>query len=103
MTFYAVKHLEGTKYRIEAREDTLLGIYDGYYNARLHEFSLYRRSVSDNIPSGKLPWKLKVSAYEVRAVWASEAKEDGAEERRVKSEERRGDTTSVFEQLKINI
>ncbi|MDE6636521.1 MAG: hypothetical protein K2K09_07965 [Lachnospiraceae bacterium] len=102
MTFYAAEHLGGTKYRIEAREDMLIGIYDGYYNSRLHEFSLYRRSVSDNVSSDRLPQKLKVSAYDVKAVWAETSKKASAEDEVKKSAEvRRGDTTCEVEQLKI--
>lgn len=70
MKFYIGENLGGTKYRVEARSDppgdTLLAIYDGYYNHKTNDFTLYRKFVGYVTQPWEVPEKLRVSAFETR-------------------------------------
>lgn len=70
MKFYVGENLGGTKYRVEARSDppgdTLLAIYDGYYNHKTNDFTLYRKFVGYVTQPWEVPEKLRVSAFETR-------------------------------------
>lgn len=68
MKFYVGENLGGTRYRVEARSDPpanmLMAIYDGYYNYKTNDFTLYRKFVGYMTQPREVPEKLRVSAFE---------------------------------------
>lgn len=69
MKFYLGENLGGNKYRVEARSDPpanmLMAIYDGYYNYKYNDFTLYRRFVGYNTLDTEVPGKCIVSGLEM--------------------------------------